>query len=119
MGIFQAIQDNPEGGTFGRDGRDIPEHGFFVGGHGVPIVFSAGPDFTPDLKRQVWDWVNKSNAPYVGWWTDQETGKLYLDGTDWIESEFTASQLGRLREEIAIWDIGNGRELRFAYTDGE
>lgn len=119
MDIFQQIIESPEGGTVGRDGRDTPDHGFFVGGHGQPIVFSAGAEYTADLERQVNDWIRKSNAPFIGWWTDEETGKLYLDGSDYVESEFTATQLGRLREEIAVWDIGNERELRLAYVDGE
>lgn len=119
MNIFDHIKASPEGGTVGREGRGTPQYGFFVGGHGEPAVFSAGTEFTPDLERQINDWVHKSNAPYVGWWTDEETGKLYLDGSDYIESEFTATQLGRLRKEIAIWDIENERELRLAYADGE
>jgi hypothetical protein len=117
--IFAAIKSNPEGGTVGREGRETPEYGFFVGGHGDPITFSAGTGFTPDLKRQVSDWIGRSNAPYIGWWTDEETGALYLDGSDWIESQSTAEQIGRLRKEIAIWDIGNERELRFQYVEGE
>ena len=119
MNIFEQIQASPEGGTVGRDRRETPDHGFFVGGHGEPAIFSAGAEYTPDLERQVNDWVGKSNAPYVGWWTDSEDGKLYLDGSDWVESEWTATQLGRLRKEIAVWDIGNERELRFVYVDGE
>ena len=119
MNIFQAIKDSPEGGTVGLDGRPVPQYGFFVGGHGDPAVFSAGTEFTPDLERQISDWIRKSNAPYVGWWTDSEGGKLYLDGSDYIESEFTAIQIGELRKEIAIWDIGREQELRLVYVDGE
>lgn len=117
--IFEAIKASPEGGTFPLDGRPMPAYGFFVGGHGTPIELSGGTEFTPDLERRVGDWIRKSNAPYIGWWTDSESEVLYLDGADWIESSVTAEQLGRLRKEIAIWDIGNQREVRFAYVDGE
>jgi hypothetical protein len=117
--IIKQIIANPEGGTVGLDGRPTPHYGFFVGGHGDPIELSAGVEFVAETQRQISDWIRKSNAPFVGWWTDEETGKLYLDGSDYIESEFTATQLGRLRHEIAVWDIGNERELRFEYVDGE
>lgn len=117
--IFRQITESPEGGTVAQDGRDNPDGGFFVGGHGDPVVFSAGAGFTPDLERQVTHWLRTCRAPYVGWWTDEETGKLYLDGSDWIEAEFTASQIARLRHEIAFWDIGNEREIRLAYVEGE
>lgn len=119
MTIFEQIQNSPEGGTAGRDGRGIPSTGYFVGGHGDAVVFGAGGELPSDLEYRVNEWLRSCGAPYIGWWTDEETGKLYLDGSDWIETEFTASQLGRLRKEIAIWDIANRRELRFAYVEGE
>jgi hypothetical protein len=117
--IIARIMASPEGGTVSRTEREEPTYGFFVGGHGQPIVFSAGSEFTPDLERQIIDWLRKCSAPFVGWWTDGETGKLYLDGSDWIEAQFTAAQVARLRKEIAFWDIGNDRELRVAYVEGE
>ena len=112
MNIFDQIKAGPEGGTVHRTGHALPDHGFFVGGHGESIVFSAGVDFTPDLKSRIETWARVSQSPFFGWWTDEETGKLHLDGTDWFTTEEEARRAAEERHELAFWDVSTQRELR-------
>lgn len=117
MSITDMITESPSGGTVSLVDSPLPVTGFFVGGI-VPSLVLDHPDRTKieDFVEYLRDEVG---AEYVGWWTDEDTGKIYVDGTTWHWSEFLAGRTGRERHEIAIFDIRNARELRLTYVDGE
>lgn len=116
MEIVEQIFASPEGGTASLTGKELPTTGYFVGGLVSPLILGNGPDFTPDAKWDVETFIaylaESTDAEYVGWWTDEETGKVWVDGTDWYSSEVRAAGIGRQRHEIAVYDIANERELR-------
>lgn len=122
MSITDMITESPSGGTVSLVDAPLPVTGFFVGGIVPSLVVPAGTDL-----RQVREIIDEFaeylrdevGAEYLGWWTDEETGCVYLDGTTWHWSEFLAGRTGRERHEIAIFDIRNARELRLTYVDGE
>lgn len=122
MNFTQQILDNPSGGTIHLGGDNLPVTGYFVGGIVSPLIIE--PDESPADQREALDTfikylINGAGPAYLGWWTDEETGKVWVDGTTWHETEFEAGRIGRKRREIAIFDIERDRELRLAYTEGE
>lgn len=130
MDIAGEIMSNPEGGTVAleREGmsgahRNLPPYGYFVGGIVSPLVLT-GTDSAEEREESLGLFVSylsgsTMNVRYLGWWTDEETGHLWVDGTSWHATEFEAGRVGRERREIAIYDIARQRELRLAYVDGE
>ena len=80
--------------------------------------------FTPEGRAKVDEFIAYLNGPtvgaaFLGWWTDEETGKVWVDGTSHHSTEFVAGRIGRRRREIAIFDIERQRSLRLVYVDGE
>lgn len=55
------------------------------------------------------------NHPEVnafGGWYNSENGKYYYDATIIVNDMATAKELGRLNEQIAIFDLANLKEIR-------
>lgn len=113
---LRPIIDNPEGGTLDLRGFPLPDNGYFVGGACPPLVFDSADDMT---YVALGAFIGHLRSAYVGWWTDEETGKVYVDGTDWYGTEHVAATVARERHEIAFWDIGAEREIRLRYVEGE
>lgn len=53
-----------------------------------------------------------SGASCVGGWLDQESGLYYFDATVILEDKEAAIALGRLNNQIAIFDLNNLEEIR-------
>ena len=122
VNAFEQIMASPAGGTLSLTGDPLPTEGYFVGGIVSPLVLD--PQDTPQeqadqVESFVGYLVQTELASLVGWWTDEETGKVWVDGVSHHATEYRAASLGRGRREIAIFDIVRGRELRLAYVDGE
>jgi hypothetical protein len=126
MNIVETILGNPQGGTVKLGGGDLPVTGYFVGGVVNPLLIE--PDDRPEdvrdnlkffLEYLAEDTEAVRSVQYVGWWTDEETGRLWVDGTSWHETEYEARRTGWERREIAIFDIERDRELRLAHAEGE
>jgi len=49
---------------------------------------------------------------FVGKWTDPETNTVHIDGTCWFDDLREAEGFGRMHDQIAIWDIAAGKEIR-------
>lgn len=73
-------------GTYDRYGRN-PNRGFMVGG------------------------AVEKGARYEGVWTDPKTGTTYTEKSNRVSSQALAKSLGRRRNQIAVWDLGKGREV--------
>lgn len=115
--IFDAILDGETGGTLSQSGNPLAITGFYVGG-AVPPLKITDPFGRPLLVR-LEKFVAESPTDLVGFWFDTDSGILHLDSVNWYQDEYTAAAIGRVRHEIAIWDIRNERELRLAYVEGE
>lgn len=122
MDIIEQIISDPSGGTASLRGLELPSTGYFVGGLVSPLIVEDGSSVTSlraDLETFVSYLTDSTDAEYVGWWTDEETGRLWVDATSHHYSEYYAARYGRERREIAIFDIARERELRLAYVEGE
>lgn len=120
MNIAAQITRNPEGGTVGLEGRDLPATGYFVGGVVASLIVDTGPGWAYDERPGIDFFIaylaDRVGAEYVGWWVDGETGKLYVDGTSWHADYDEAERACRERGEIAFWDIERQREFRPVYV---
>lgn len=124
MDFTSKIIEKPEGGTLSLTGDALPVTGYFVGGVVAPLVLERSEVHTRQGREMIDEFIAYLNGPtvgaaYLGWWTDEETGRLWVDGTSHHSTEFVASRIGRRRHEIAIFDIERERELRLAYAEGE
>lgn len=111
--LVNQILSTPDGGTVRMDGRPLPTTGYFVGGAGRALEIEASG--AADMISRITEFLNGitfDRAMYVGWWTDTETGKLWLDTTTWTGNYNQAEEWCRSREEIAFWDIARQREFR-------
>ena len=121
--IVEAIESTEPGGTFSlaTEVPDEPADGYFVGGQDLTsLVFRRKDARKAQVVRQINDFVSRLNTSFVGWWTDPETGKVWLDGVEWYLSHDVAASVARRHGELAFWDIARQRELRLAYyVDGE
>ena len=119
MSITDQIFAEPEGGTVKLGGGQLPDHGYFVGGIVRPLVIEQGDrldDVRDNIKFFIENLAEDTGAlrsvRYVGWWTDEETGKLWVDGTSWYSDYSEAEWVCRARGEIAFWSIADQREFR-------
>lgn len=118
LGPFHTVQvdhvlevlTRPEGGTIALDGAALPATGFFVGGIVSPLIYDEDDD-PQDIEEFV-KHIDDLNADYLGWWTDSEDDRLWIDATDWYESLTAALVVAKYRNEIAIYDIANQQEIR-------
>jgi hypothetical protein len=123
VNAFEQIMASPVGGTLSLTGDPLPTEGYFVGGVVSPLILD--PEDSPQERAdQVKCFAEhllarSAFARFLGWWTDEETGRLWVDGVSHHATEYRASRFGRIRREIAIYDIVRGRELRLVYAEGE
>lgn len=101
---------NGEGGTVNRYDDGLPQEGYFIGGKFKPLVFKS----RADVDRGEVGWWIGSNTParFYGVWEDAETGEVYFDGVSHMHYHGNAVALGKVRGEISIWDIAEGKEIR-------
>lgn len=118
MNFTEQIMANPSGGTVSLTGEELPTTGYFVGGVVAPLILE--PSDPPEQRKGMLDdFIDYLNGPtvgaaYLGWWTDEETGKVWVDGTSHHQDHDVAAKIGFRRHEIAIFDIARDRELRLA-----
>lgn len=106
MDITSQILASRSGGTVHLDGGELPTFGYFVGG--IVSALVVGDDTlrpVEEIDNFVQYVEQQLDTPYLGWWTDEETGKLYVDATSWVADVDKAVRLGEERGEIAIFDI--------------
>lgn len=99
------------GGTLSTVGEALPTTGYWVGGAHSEIVFTRDTD-RDFLLYSIQHFLEESQASWLGWWVNPDTGHVHLDSTTWVEGYHDAENLCRQREEIAFYDIANGRDFR-------
>lgn len=92
---------------------NTPATGFMVSRAGSEVVIDGG--LTREHLEQFVDaYREELDYPdaYLGIWTDDATGLVYLDISDNLDNLDTAMMLGSWRGQLAIYDIERGMEVR-------
>lgn len=55
-------------------------------------------------------WIDLMPSELFGVWTD-DSGKLWLDRVQWVETKTEALQLGIQHKQLAIWNIKKKEEI--------
>lgn len=116
------------GTSFNANTLEGPISGFMVSTVAGPVLPSL--NFYPNEKewtegkalKTIHDFVvyelpRVGPDTYFGSWLDTETGKVYVDISKNIQDIDEALNLGISRNEIAIWDVINNREIRLKYPE--
>lgn len=111
LAVVNTIIDNPEGGTFRLSGEALPTTGYFVGGRVSALIIEGDPrGYREEIEFFV-EYLSTLGADYVGWWLDEDTGKIWVDCSDWFRDYETAERICRGRGEIAFYDIERQRSF--------
>lgn len=105
MNFTDQIIDNPEGGTVSLLGDPLPQDGYFVGGRVSALIIEGDPRGYREEIDFFIEYLHTLGAEYLGWWLDEDTGKLWVDCSDWFADYATAERVCRARGEIAFYDI--------------
>lgn len=96
-----------------------PADGYMVGGMVEEATFFGGTTPAKWSHRDVGDFITehedmlRSNPElFVGAWLNTETGMVHLDISERCETIGVALLLAGERDEIAIWDLKNSKEIR-------
>lgn len=109
--IITRIAGEPAGGTLPTRGHVVPARGYMVGGAWPTIVLEPGQS-VETMRPRLEAFIMRLPTPYVGWWEDTQSGRLYVDGADWFAVREDAERVARDRGEIAFWDLSAGAEIR-------
>jgi hypothetical protein len=119
--VLETIRNNPGGFSITPQGEQ-PSAGYMVSVPNRTQIVSeadlrgpAGREILDNYGRQHADVLNQPGM-HVGGWTDKDSGKTYLDVSENIRDRERAVQAGRERNQIAIWDVGKGEEVRTGGT---
>lgn len=104
---FSAIENG--GGTFGhRSGEPYDGEGYVVGGFTETLELRQETR-TIEAIEAIAKWLDKNISVYVGSWVHD--GKVYVDGCDIRIDRDDAIKLGKILNQIAIFDVKEGREI--------
>lgn len=95
----------------GSEEDSLPTKGYWVGGVRPSLIISD----VAHLDRGELAWfIGTTEARYFGVWRDRASGDIFFDGSDHIDNEMDALVLADERNELAIWDIVNSREIEIS-----
>jgi hypothetical protein len=124
--ITEIIKGTRENGghTASVLGIDVPKTGYMVGGYVDSLIFDASLILDGEHDEVVWrmiiKWVSENFtlatkfSMFLGGWIDTETGEAYIDLSQHFayEDSLNAMMTANFHDEIAIWDLGKGEEIR-------
>ncbi len=92
---------------------DSPTEGYMVSivdGPQFPNLSSVNPlDVAAFIKDYI---LAATNKMYFGVWVNEDTNVVYFDLSFNTASEDKALKMAKEREQIAIWDVTNAKEIR-------
>ena len=112
MDITKQIIQNPSGGFSLLSGDGAPNFGCLVGGQVSPLTVDTSVSMTLAQYAETVESIqfflvylkNTVGAPFVLWWTDEESDLLYIDGVTWHRGEAEAILTARERRQLDYFD---------------
>lgn len=105
-----------DAGTVPFEADELPSTGYLVGGIVSALILESDEVGTREGRGMVEAFLtylaDRIRPAFIGWWTDEETGKLWVDAVSWHADEFEAARIGNDRLQIAIYDIARGESIR-------
>lgn len=118
---IDAILKAPGGISITPDGKS-PKDGFMVAVPGRTTILNGhellshdAPHVLSEFARKNADALAKPGA-HIGVWKDSASGKVYLDVANNVHGKFAAIKAGRAGNQIAIYDVKRGKEIRTGGT---
>ena len=118
---LDTIRANPGGFSVRPDGTQ-PTSGFMVSMPGHTKIVSENELSGPNGHQIINDYARehagalRDPSAHVGGWTDKDTGKTHLDVSQNIPNRGLAVAAGRSRNQISIWDVKRGEEIKTGGT---
>lgn len=120
--VLKAVIKNPGGFSVRPTNGKMPQSGFMVSIPGHTQIVSEAALKGPQGAKIISSYANehadvlRDPRAHIGGWTDKETGKTYLDVSHNIKSKSKAVNAGKQFNQIAIWDVKHGKEIRTGGT---
>ena len=109
-----ALQSG-EGFSVNADQRTFTGRGYAVGGTEVPSLVCSNEHLSFNhFSRAMESMASEMHDPetqVLGGWVD-EAGQVYVEVSDVIRSHYVAMELAKARNEIAIYDFQEKKEIR-------
>lgn len=120
--MYRAVRERG-GITIGRVSHEVPSHGYVVSVHPEHSLVVGLHELEND-RGSVDKWLAEKShildqpGNFVGAWHDTASDKVYLDVVEVYPADQRkeAVQAGRDANQIAIWDIGNSKEINTGGT---
>lgn len=120
--VLEHIQKNPGGFSITPKGT-TPDGGYMVAVPGRTQIVNEKDLADPNRGKEILqayaqahaDVLSKSGA-HLGGWTDQNSGKTYLDVSMNIKNRNRAVAAGKHGNQISIWDVKHSREIKTGGT---
>lgn len=97
---------NPEGFTVNSENMTPETAGYCV------ALAETQNSFSKEGLARVYDVIRSGRANAVGGWLDSESGLYYYDAVVVLQDREKAIELGRLNNQLAIFDLNNMEEIR-------
>lgn len=97
---------NPEGFTVNYKSMELEKAGYCV------ALAETQNSFNREGLARVYDVINSGRANAVGGWLDTESGLFYYDAVVVLQDRAKAIELGRLNNQLAIFDLNKMEEIR-------
>lgn len=107
------------GSTVSLIGTPVPETGYMVGGYTDSLIFDSGLLGHGNAAWQaITKWIDSQFAfatkfsVFLGGWIDTDTDLVYIDLSQHFTDLSDAKAIAHFNNEIAIWDLGEAKEIR-------
>jgi len=120
--VIKTVVRNPGGFSVKPVNGQQPESGYMVSIPGHTQIVSEAALRGPQGRDIISQYANehagvlRDPKAHIGGWTDKESGKTYLDVSHRYDNKGDAVKAGKAHNQIAIWDVKHGAEIRTGGT---
>lgn len=110
--IIEEIKEN-NGGTYNKDLKSInAKSGYMVSLQGYEVKCRTDEEIKKAITKNM-EIVKGLDSAYLGAWIDE--GITYIDISILVENKEDALELGKINNQLAIYDIQNNESIYLSY----